>query len=152
MRAPMHPRLLHTRQGVLLLSARQPAPMDPARPLGARVAAVAFSFYSTATVRRVSVKAITSPVVLDALGRPAPGGLYDTALCPSARGFLSASCHLGYFYCPGHFGHIDLPVAVVHPLLFSQAFALLRAACLYCHRLRIAPLELARYVAKLRLA
>jgi hypothetical protein len=44
------------------------------------------------------------------------------------------TCHLTSFDCPGHFGHIDLPAPVFHPLYMVQAFQLLRGSCTYCHR------------------
>jgi len=44
--------------------------------------------------------------------------------------YLSASCHhrcntcgLSYNMCPGHFGHIELPVVVYNPLVFRSAAA-----------------------------
>lgn len=49
------------------------------------VSSVSFSFLSTEDVRRISVKQIVNPVLLDDLNRPNIGGLYDPALGPSDK-------------------------------------------------------------------
>ena len=36
--------------------------------------------------------------------------------------------------CPGHFGHIELHVPVIHPEYFKQVMDYLRCTCLYCYR------------------
>ena len=62
-----------------------------------------------------------------------------------------ATCHLNTYACPGHCGHISLPVPVYHPTFMSQLLRLLRAKCVYCHRLRMHPTEVHIFVCKLRL-
>jgi DNA-directed RNA polymerase beta' subunit len=47
------------------------------------------------------------------------------------------TCHLSYFACPGHYGHIELPAPVYHPLFMNQAYKLLYATCLYCHHFKM---------------
>ncbi len=61
------------------------------------------------------------------------------------------TCNLGQSMCPGHPGHIDLPVPVYHPIFMDQVLRLLRAECIYCHRFRLPLKELNRYICKLRL-
>jgi DNA-directed RNA polymerase I subunit RPA1 len=51
------------------------------------------------------------------------------------------TCKLDYFSCPGHFGHIEFPVAVVNPLLFGQVYALLRAKCFHCNQFKLSRLQ-----------
>ena len=46
------------------------------------VQSVSFSVLTTDDVRRISVKQVTNPVLLDGLNRPNVGGLYDPALGP----------------------------------------------------------------------
>jgi DNA-directed RNA polymerase I subunit RPA1 len=53
--------------------------------------------------------------------------------------------------CPGHPGHIELPVHVYNVTFFDQMYRLLRAQCVYCHRLQIARVQVNAYVCKLRL-
>lgn len=77
-----------------------------------------------------------------------------------------ATCRLQSFECPGHFGHIELPAPVFHPLFMNNMYNLLRATCMFCHRFKMsrevvrAPrysvfsadlLQLCKYAAKLRL-
>lgn len=65
--------------------------------------------------------------------------------------FRCSTCHLDYKYCPGHTGHIALPVPVYHPLFFAQMLRLLRSTCVYCFHLRMAKAVVNRYVCKLKL-
>lgn len=46
------------------------------------IQSVSFSVLTTEDVRRISVKQVTNPVLLDDLNRPNVGGLYDPALGP----------------------------------------------------------------------
>jgi hypothetical protein len=56
--------------------------MNISLPIHSTVQSVAFSVLTTEDVRRISVKQITNPVLLDDLNRPNLGGLYDPALGP----------------------------------------------------------------------
>ncbi|KAH9077239.1 beta and beta-prime subunits of DNA dependent RNA-polymerase [Lactarius deliciosus] len=112
---------------------------------------VSFSVLTTEDVRRISVKQITNPVLLDDLNRPNVGGLYDPALGPVYKQDICVTCRQTYFSCPGHFGHIDLPAPVFHPLFMNHMYILLRATCLFCHHFKLPRAELLKYVAKLRL-
>lgn len=69
--------------------------------------------------RKLSIKAITNPQILDNVGNPAPGGLYDLALGPSDNKEVCSSCMQDYNNCPGHFGHVELPLPVYNPLFFD---------------------------------
>ncbi|KAJ3741485.1 RNA polymerase I largest subunit [Lentinula detonsa] len=125
--------------------------MNISHSLSSFVTGVSFSFLTAEDVRRISVKQIVNPVLLDDLSRPNAGGLYDPALGPSDRQDVCATCHLSYFTCPGHFGHIELPAPVFHPLFFSNMYNLLRGCCLWCHRFKLSRESLAKYIAKFRL-
>ncbi|OSD04393.1 beta and beta-prime subunits of DNA dependent RNA-polymerase [Trametes coccinea BRFM310] len=124
--------------------------MNISHPVPSSVASVSFSFLTTEDVRRISVKQIVNPVLLDELNRPNVGGLYDPALGPSDKQDICATCRLSYFTCPGHFGHIELPAPVFHPLFMVNAYHLIRGTCLFCHRFKVSRF-LCKYVAKLRL-
>lgn len=47
------------------------------------------------------------------------------------------TCRMNHFQCPGHFGHIELPQPVFHPLFMTHTYNLLRGSCLFCHRFKI---------------
>ncbi len=59
--------------------------MNISHSLPSSVTGISFSFLSTEDIRRISVKQIVNPVLLDDLNRPNIGGLYDPALGPSDK-------------------------------------------------------------------
>ncbi|KAH0839966.1 hypothetical protein J3R83DRAFT_921 [Lanmaoa asiatica] len=125
--------------------------MNVAFSVPSTVSSISFSFLSTEDIRRISVKQILNPVLLDDLNRPNVGGLYDPALGPSDRQDICATCRLNYFTCPGHYGHIELPSPVYHPLFMANMYNILRGTCLFCHRFKTPRSVVCKYVAKLRL-
>ncbi|KAK7060450.1 hypothetical protein VNI00_001215 [Paramarasmius palmivorus] len=118
--------------------------MNISHSLPSSITSVSFSFLTAEEIRRISVKQIINPVLLDALNRPTVGGLYDPALGPSDRSDI-------YFTCPGHFGHIELPAPVFHPLFFANMYNLFRGTCLFCHKFKISREDLCKYAAKFKL-
>ncbi|KAJ2805412.1 hypothetical protein H4R21_001266 [Coemansia helicoidea] len=107
--------------------------MNIAQPVNSRINGVSFTFCEPAEVRRMSVKQVVNPVLLDALGNPTNGGLYDPAMGPFTKNHLCGTCSLSYFNCPGHFGHIELPAPVVNPMMFDTLYQFLQGCCPYCH-------------------
>ena len=63
------------------------------------VQSVSFSFLTAEDIRRISVKQIVNPTLLDDLNRPNSGGLYDPALGPSDHNDL---CVLYIFHSAVH--------------------------------------------------
>jgi DNA-directed RNA polymerase beta' subunit len=139
--------------------------MNISHSIPSTVQSVSFSFLTAEDIRRISVRQIVNPTLLDDLNRPNLGGLYDPALGPSDRNDLYVvdtcrgwplqitqfnkhldsdrckSCHASYDSCPGHFGHIELPAPVFHPLFMVNMFNLLRATCLFCHHFKLKTVE-----------
>ncbi|KAJ8146823.1 hypothetical protein OY671_000114 [Metschnikowia pulcherrima] len=124
--------------------------MDIAKPVGSEVSSVDFGVLSTDEIRKLSAKQITNPVVFDTLGHTVNNGLYDLALGAFLRN-LCTTCGLDERFCPGHQGHIELPVPVYNPLFFNQLYTYLRSSCLYCHHLKLSELEVHMFTCKLRL-
>ena len=62
-----------------------------------------------------------------------------------------STCHLNTFNCPGHMGHIELPVPVYHVTFMDQLLRLMKSKCAYCSHLRLAPAEINRFICKLKL-
>ena len=124
--------------------------MDIAKPVGSEITAVDFSTLSSKEIRALSTKQITNPTVLDNLGHPISGGLYDLSLGAFLRN-LCTTCGLDEKFCPGHLGHIELPVPCYNPLFFNQMYIYLRSSCLYCHHFRLKSIEVHRYAMKLKL-
>lgn len=109
-----------------------------------------FGFYSEEEALRLSVRRLTSPFAFDDLGRPFSRGLYDPALGPSSyKDGPCPTCGLGYINCPGHFGHIELPVPLPNPLLIKLIVQIMKCSCWNCHCLRVNPRDLKLLLARL---
>ena len=67
------------------------------------------------------------------------------------RFFSCTTCNLNRNSCPGHPGHIELPVPVYHASFMDQLLKLLRAKCAYCSHFRLPRTEINRYICKLQL-
>lgn len=124
--------------------------MDIARPVGSEITHVDFGILSADEIRKLSAKQITNPTVFDNLGHPVSGGLYDPALGAFLKNICS-TCGLGDIYCPGHQGHIELPVPVYNPLFFNQLYLFLRISCLYCNHFKLHSNEVHKFECKLKL-
>ena len=125
--------------------------LDPGFSPSSRVSALSFLTYSASQLTALSVKKITNPETFDSLLHPNLGGLYDPALGPTDKQEVCVTCGLNYIYCPGHMGHISLPLPVYHPIFFTALYQLLRASCWVCHRLLATPTKLALLQGQLRL-
>lgn len=113
--------------------------------------AVSFSFYTKEEVRRLSSVRISSSRQRDVMSRPLPGGLYDARMGPTDHYESCVTCGLDYALCPGHFGHIELPLPAYAQLLFPLMHVLLRAACRECHHFRAPRIRLEPFAAALGL-
>ncbi|KAJ3076907.1 hypothetical protein HDU98_011003 [Podochytrium sp. JEL0797] len=113
-----------------------------------QVTGVSFSFYTPEEIRKLSVKQITNPVLLDAMNHPSAGGLYDAALGPFSFQDSCSTCHQSHTACPGHFGHIELLTPCYNPVTFTLMYKLLQSTCYYCHHLRMTRLQVAHFHAK----
>jgi DNA-directed RNA polymerase I subunit RPA1 len=112
---------------------------------------VSFSFYTKEEVRRLSAVRIESSRQRDVMNRPLPGGLYDARMGPTDHYESCVTCGLDYAMCPGHFGHIELPLPAYAHLLFPLLYSLLRATCRECHHLRAPRIRLEPFAAALGL-
>ncbi|KAI2473314.1 beta and beta-prime subunits of DNA dependent RNA-polymerase [Annulohypoxylon bovei var. microspora] len=124
--------------------------MNVSQPISSAIDSVDFDFLTPTEIKAISVKRIENPTTFDSLLNPIPGGLYDPAL--GAWGDqVCTTCNLAQPHCPGHVGHIDLPVPVYHPVFMDQILRLLRAQCQYCFRFRMRRADIDLVSCKLRL-
>uniref|UniRef100_A0A8C7MDG9 DNA-directed RNA polymerase subunit n=1 Tax=Oncorhynchus kisutch TaxID=8019 RepID=A0A8C7MDG9_ONCKI len=86
-------------------------------------------------IQKLSVKNITNFRFLDNVGNVAPNGLYDLSLGPADSKEVCSTCMQDFNNCPGHLGHIELPLPVYNPLFFDKLYLLIRGSCLNCHML-----------------
>uniref|UniRef100_A0A8D0GJX2 DNA-directed RNA polymerase subunit n=1 Tax=Sphenodon punctatus TaxID=8508 RepID=A0A8D0GJX2_SPHPU len=98
-----------------------------------RLEGISFGMYSAAEIRKLSVKGITNPRFLDSVGNPSVNGLYDLALGPPDFKEACTTCAQDFNSCPGHLGHIELPLTVYNPLFFDKLYLLIRGSCINCH-------------------
>uniref|UniRef100_A0A7N8YC91 DNA-directed RNA polymerase subunit n=1 Tax=Mastacembelus armatus TaxID=205130 RepID=A0A7N8YC91_9TELE len=100
-----------------------------------RVDGISFGLYCPEEIRKLSVKAITNFRFLDGVGNVAPNSLYDLALGPADSKEVCSTCCQDFNNCPGHLGHVELPLPVYNPLFFDKLYLLIRGSCLVCHML-----------------
>ena len=107
--------------------------MDITRAIPSHICAAAFSFLTPEEVRAISVRQVVNPVLFDGANAPTVGGLYDPAFGPMRADDICQTCRMSHYECPGHFGHIELPAPVFHPLYMNNAYSLLRGTVSYTH-------------------
>lgn len=112
---------------------------------------IEFGFYEENEIRQLSVKKIESPISFDSMGHAVLGGLYDPALGPIDFNMICPTCHMTQKDCPGHLGHIELPVPVYHPVLFMTMFNILKRKCFSCHKFRMNSQKVREYRIKVLL-
>ena len=114
---------------------------------------VTFSLYSPEEIKSLSVCHVTQPESFNALLHPAAGGLYDLRMGPSTDrdSLMCATCMLTAEHCPGHIGHIELPLPVCNPLFYQTILQLLRLTCVHCHRFRVPDLVKEVFLVRQRL-
>ncbi|XP_047441523.1 DNA-directed RNA polymerase I subunit RPA1 isoform X2 [Mugil cephalus] len=100
-----------------------------------RLEGMSFGMYSAEEIRKLSVKTITNARFLDAVGNVATNSLYDLALGPADSKEVCSTCSQDFNNCPGHLGHVELPLPVYNPLFFDKLYLLIRGSCLTCHTL-----------------
>ena len=128
----------------------QLAKMNSSQPVPSQLKGVSFGYLSIHDVRALSARRITNSTTFDTLLHPVPGGLYSSELGQFGDNACT-TCGLKTPQCPGHPGHIELPVPCYHPTFMDQVLRLLRASCIYCGRLKMKRVLVSRYIAKLRL-
>lgn len=106
-------------------------------PVVTQVDKVAFKLWTKEDILKISVKKITEQKSFEKASTLHPDGLYSLALGPIKRFDVCATCQLTDLNCPGHFGHIELPVPVFHPMLIRTLFQILNKTCLECYELRM---------------
>ena len=124
--------------------------MNISKPTASQIGSVSFGLLASEEIRALSVKQIQNLETFDTLLHPAPSGLYDLNLGAFGDN-ICGTCHLGTFSCPGHPGHIELPVPVYHVSFLDSALKLLKAQCACCGGLRLARAQIIQYICKLRL-
>jgi len=108
-------------------------------PIHIEADSLTFGLYSGKEVLSLSTVHVTNPVSFNQLGHPLEHGLYDLRMGPySDRDNMTCTtCHLNSEHCPGHIGHIELPMPVVNSLFYNTILRLLKITCLHCHKFKM---------------
>lgn len=96
---------------------------------------VVFGAFTPDEIKKLSVIKITTPLTFTPFGHTLPGGLYDPALGPMQYGAKCSTCSGSMLQCPGHMGHIELPLPVINPLFRQAIITFLSCSCLNCHNI-----------------
>ncbi|CAI7803687.1 unnamed protein product [Closterium sp. NIES-54] len=132
------PPFLRTHSPPPALPPATPLPFSPTPPqvVSRVIEGVSFAIDTADEVRAISVRPIRTPCLPLPPPLPLPSQVVSRVIEGVGFGFYTAD-ELGYFHCPGHFGHLELALPVYHPLLFSLLVKLLRCVCLRCHHLKL---------------
>ncbi|HEY4674434.1 MAG TPA: DNA-directed RNA polymerase subunit A' [Candidatus Bathyarchaeia archaeon] len=109
------------------------------------VAEIYFGLISPQDVRKLSVVEIQTPDTYDEDGAPITAGLMDGRLGTLEPRQRCKTCGNTAIRCPGHFGHIELAVPIIHIEFAKITYDLLRATCRNCGRILL-PDETAKKV------
>jgi DNA-directed RNA polymerase subunit A' len=94
-----------------------------------------FGLFSPQDVRRLSVVEIQTPDTYDEDGAPITAGLMDGRLGTLEPRQRCKTCGNTAIRCPGHFGHIELAVPIIHIEFTKLVYDLLRSTCRNCGRI-----------------
>jgi len=99
-----------------------------------RIKAIKFAFLSPNEVRAMSATKIITADTYDDDGFPIEMGLMDPRLGVVEPGLRCKTCGRKVDECPGHFGHIDLAMPVIHVGYVKDIKRLLKTTCRACGR------------------
>ena len=94
-----------------------------------------FGVFSPQDVRKISLVEIQTPDTYDEDGAPITAGLMDGRLGTLEPRQRCKTCGNTAIRCPGHFGHIELAVPIVHIEFTKIIFELLKSTCRNCGRI-----------------
>lgn len=114
------------------------------------ISAIKFGILSPSVIRSISVVEVQNPDTYDEDGAPIPTGVMDPMLGTLEPGQRCKTCGNTYISCPGHFGHIELAVPVIHIGFVKIIHEVLRCTCRSCGRLLISQDEIEETKARLR--
>ena len=108
--------------------------MERKKSITKKIGSIDFSLLSPNEIRKMSATKVITADTYDDDGFPIAMGLMDPRLGVIEPGLRCKTCGLrvGKDKCPGHFGHIDLAMPVIHVGLVKSIRDCLRATCREC--------------------
>lgn len=98
-----------------------------------RVCKLEFDLLSDDELRAYSVVSVENSVMYTR-GIPSVGGINDLRMGTTDHRTSCGTCGNGVYDCPGHVGHIELPLPVVHGMYVDTVLKTLRVLCFWCAR------------------
>jgi len=114
-----------------------------------RIKQIGFGFLSPQEIRKMSATKIITADTYDDDGFPIDMGLIDPRLGVIEPGLRCKTCGRKVDECPGHFGHIDLALPVIHVGFTKVVKSLLRATCRICGRVLLSEKRIGEFRQKL---
>ncbi len=105
---------------------------------------ISFGLLSPDMIRRMSATRIITPDTYDEDGFPIEMGLMDPRLGVIEPGLRCKTCGQKVKDCPGHFGHIELAMPVIHVGFVKTIHNVLKATCRSCGKLLLTDDEVAK--------
>ncbi len=102
-----------------------------------RIGSIKFSCVSPDEIRRMSAVKIITADTYDDEGYPITQGLMDPHMGVIEPGLRCKTCGCKVDECPGHFGHIDLAMPVIHVGFIKDIKLMLESTCRSCGRLML---------------
>lgn len=112
------------------------------------VDSIQFGVYSSDEIRKMSSFRVTSEKVAiknrqeredeiyitDNTDKSKVETVYDERSGPLNANEFCMTCKQSYYDCPGHFGHIELNIPILHPLFIKDVVNFLTCVCHYCSK------------------
>ena len=111
------------------------------RGITKRIGSIKFSCVSPEEIRKMSATKVITADTYDDEGYPIEMGLMDPHMGVIEPGLRCKTCGCKVDECPGHFGHIDLAMPVIHVGFIKDIKSLLECTCSQCGRLMLSPEE-----------
>jgi DNA-directed RNA polymerase subunit A' len=110
-----------------------------------RISAIKFGLLSPQEIRKMSATKIITADTYDEDSFPIEMGLMDPRLGVIEPGLRCKTCGHKVDECPGHFGHIDLAMPVIHVGYTKLIKTLLKATCRSCGKLLLSESSISGY-------
>ncbi|MCL4350131.1 MAG: DNA-directed RNA polymerase subunit A' [Candidatus Thermoplasmatota archaeon] len=114
-----------------------------------RINNIQFALLSPEEIRRMSQVKVINPDTNGDDGYPIEKGLLDTHMGVTEPGLKCSTCGGKVDECPGHFGHIELALPVIHVGFVKEIKLFLDATCKSCSRVKLTNDEMVGYRARL---
>ncbi|MCU0798108.1 MAG: DNA-directed RNA polymerase subunit A' [Candidatus Thermoplasmatota archaeon] len=115
-----------------------------------KISRIQFALISPDEVRKMSATKIITADTYDDDGFPIEMGLMDPRLGVIEPGLKCKTCGRKVDECPGHFGHIDLAMPVIHEGYTKLIKELLQSICRACGRVKLPKERMDLYLGKIR--